>query len=168
MVEMDFPFAEERRRFDQFYANHISMLLNIDGFISAQRFEAIHSTASPLLAIYQLRSADTMSGEAYQSKAGPKSITKEFKAKMRHWHRNLFDGEVASIVVNPGDYLIVRDMTDETKIGDADSNTLRCIGLDRTVSSRQIRITDLETASNNGERAPNERIFRPLHPIRHA
>ncbi len=37
MVEMHYPASENRAAFDAFYRNHISMLLTIDGFLSAQR-----------------------------------------------------------------------------------------------------------------------------------
>ena len=39
MVEMHYPASEDRAAFDDFYHNHISMLLTIDGFLSAQRYE---------------------------------------------------------------------------------------------------------------------------------
>ncbi len=60
MVEMHYPATEDRVLFDEFYAKHISMLLTIDGFLSAQRYECIHEARAPFLAVYRLRDPAVM------------------------------------------------------------------------------------------------------------
>ena len=38
MVEMHYPLDDDREKFNAFYDKHITMLLSIDGFLSAQRY----------------------------------------------------------------------------------------------------------------------------------
>ena len=46
MVEMHYPLMEDRTLFNEFYHKHISMLLTINGFLSAQRLECTHEARS--------------------------------------------------------------------------------------------------------------------------
>ncbi len=89
MVEMHYPLDEDRARFNEFYAKHIDMLLTIDGFQSAQRYECTHEARAPFQAVYRVRNPEVMTSENYTSRAGRDSVDPVFKAKMTNWHRNL-------------------------------------------------------------------------------
>ena len=62
MVETHYPLDEDRAAFNDFYAKHVSMLLTIDGFETAQRYECQHETAAPFLASYRLRDEQVLEG----------------------------------------------------------------------------------------------------------
>ena len=52
MVECDYPHETDAQRiaFDEFYWDHVSMLLTIPGFLSAQRFHCDQPVKAPFLA----------------------------------------------------------------------------------------------------------------------
>jgi hypothetical protein len=169
MVEMHYPATEDRARFDEFYARHISMLLRIDGFLSAQRYECTHEAPAPFLAVYKLRDAGVMSSENYTSRAGRNSVDPRFRAKMTNWDRNLVEGEIADLDVAEDGWLVLVDrLTPESPLLPAGFASLKVVGLDATIAERGVRIVR-GGAPQAPEAKPgwSVRTFRPLHPPRH-
>ena len=170
MVEMHYPESEDRALFDEFYANHITMLLTIDGFLSAQRYETSYDARAPFLAVYRLRGPDVMQSDNYTSKAGRSSVDPVFRAKMSNWDRNLVQGDIANMDVPEGGCMVVIDrLTPDSPPLPEGFTPLEVVGLDATISQRGVRIHP------NGDATfadpPPEtwavRTFRPIHPPRH-
>ena len=170
MVEMHYPASEDRARFDGFYNGHITMLLTIDGFRSAQRLETTHETRAPFLAIYRLRGPEVMTSENYTSKAGRNSVNPAFRAKMTNWDRNLVEGDIADMEVPEGGHMVLIDRLSPNNPPLPDDFTpLTVIGLDSTIVERGVRIVA------KGEPVPSVtdtggwtvRTLRPLHPTRY-
>lgn len=109
MVELAFPFPDERTGFDQFYSGHIDMLLSIEGLNSAQRFEATHDATAPFMAIYELAHEGVLQTTAYTSKAGPNSVTERYRPKMLNWKRNVVIGPALHLDVPMGGWLVLID-----------------------------------------------------------
>lgn len=176
MVEMHYPLDEDRERFNAFYHKHITMLLTIDGFQSAQRYECTHAAQSPFLAVYRLRDAAVMTSPGYTSKAGRDSVDPAFKAKMTNWHRNLVTGDIADMDVAEGGWLTLIDrQTRDSPPLPAGFTPLTVIGLDATIAERGVRIVRSGGQSGGQSGAPpavearpgwTVRSFRPIHPPR--
>jgi len=166
MVEMSFPFPEERADFDRFYDRHIGMLLSIPGFRSAQRFEATHEARAPLMAVYELDGPQVLSSEAYTSRAGPRSVSETYRPKMQSWDRNVLTGPSLRLDVPAAGWLRIVDRLEARSPplppGFA---VFTPAGLDRTVLERGLR-----AGADAGAMppAPGEhsgwtvRTFRPL------
>jgi hypothetical protein len=169
MVEMMYPASEDRKKFDDFYWNHISMLLTIDGFKSAQRFECTHAARAPFLAIYRVREPGTMTADSYTSKAGRTSVAPEFREKMTNWDRNLVQGEIEHMEVPLKGWLILIDRLSENAPALPQGfKSLKVVGLDATIAERGVMIGE----SGNPPSVPDTagwsvRTFRPLHLTRH-
>lgn len=170
MVEMDYPASEDRAAFDDFYHNHISMLLTIDGFLSAQRYECGPEARAPFLAVYRLRDPEVMTSENYTSKAGRNSVDPAFRAKMTNWDRNLVQGEIDDMDVPDGGCLVLIDRhTPDSPALPEGFTPLEIVGLDATIAQRGVRVfPDGKVAVPD---APAEgwtvRTFHPLHAPRH-
>ena len=134
MVEMNYPTSADRGAFDEFYDKHIAMLLAIDGFQSAQRFECVHSAAAPFLAVYRLREAAVMSSENYTARAGRQSVASEFRTRMTNWDRNLLECRLADLEVREGGWLMVVDRLDESAPAlPVEFSAMSVIGLDASI-----------------------------------
>jgi len=170
MVEMHYPASEDRALFDRFYNGHITMLLTIDGFLSAQRFETTHAARAPFLAVYRLREPGVMTSENYTSKAGRNSVDPAFRAKMTNWDRNLVQGDIADMEVSDGGHLVLIDrLTPDSPPLPDGFTPLTVVGLDATIVQRGVRIV------GKGEAVPEPkpaegwtvRTFRPIFPVRY-
>jgi hypothetical protein len=170
MVEMHYPATEDRALFDRFYDGHITMLLTIDGFRSAQRYETTHEARAPFLAVYRLREPGVMTSENYTSKAGRNSVDPAFRAKMTNWDRNLVQGDIADMEVPDGGQMILIDrLTPDSPPLPDGFTPLEIVGLDATIAQRGVCIIP------KGEPVPaiapaanwTVRTFRPLHPTRY-
>ncbi|MCH9675480.1 MAG: hypothetical protein K0U93_28845 [Gammaproteobacteria bacterium] len=171
MVECDFPFPEEREGFDQFYNGHITMLLTIKGFVSAQRFECVHAARAPFLAVYELTDPAVMTSPAYTSKAGPTSVSETYRPKMKNWDRNLMTSvDPVTINVPLGGWLALIDRkVDAAPALPAEFASLRSEGLDKTLVERGVLTGEGEpSALGEGDGVTRVvRTFRALHPIRY-
>ncbi len=169
MVEMHYPLTEDRTLFNEFYAKHISMLLTIDGFLSAQRYECAHEARAPFLAVYKLRDSAVMKSTNYTSKAGRSSVNPTFRAKMTNWDRNLVQGEIANMDVPENGWMVLIDRLSADSPPLPDGFTpLEIVGLDSTIAERGVRV------GQQGEPAVPDapstgwtvRTFRSVHPPR--
>ena len=154
MVEMDYSehAGPGREAFDGFYERHISMLLTIPGFLTAQRFECVHAARAPFLAVYQLAGPEVMDSEAYRSKAGRVSVAEEFRARMTNWDRNLLQGGIDHLKVREGTLSLAdRPSAEELPAG---FTQLKVVGLDRTTAWRGV--------GRNGRLSDEVRVFRPI------
>lgn len=170
MVEMHYPASEDRAAFDDFYHNHISMLLTIDGFQSAQRYECSQDALAPFMAVYRLRNPDVMTSENYTSKAGRNSVDPAFRAKMTNWDRNLVQGDIESMDVPDGGSMVLIDRHSQESPALPDAFTpLEIVGLDATIVQRGVRIDPAgdATAPDTTVEGWTVRRFRPIHAPRH-
>lgn len=174
MVEMHYPASEDRALFDKFYDKHISMLLGIDGFLSAQRLETTHQACAPFLAIYKLREPGVMESTNYTSKAGRNSVNPTFRAKMTNWDRNLVQGDIDNMNVADGDTMVLIDrLTPDSPPLPDGFTPLEIVGLDATIVQRGVRV-----APNGDSALPDSpaegwaegwtvRTLRPISPPRY-
>jgi len=169
MVEMKYPDTAPRADFEAFYEGHVAMLLTIEGFLSAQRFECVHPARAPFLAIYQLADPSVMTREAYTSKAGRMSVDPTIRQRVTNWDRNLVAGATADMHVPMGGWMVLIDRLDPGSPALPDGFVpLNVIGLDKTIAGRGFRI------GATGEPAPPAappggwivRTLRPIHPPR--
>lgn len=169
MVEMHYPATEDRARFDKFYNKHISMLLTIDGFRSAQRYECTHEARAPFMAVYRLRGPEVMTSQNYTSKAGPTSVDPDFKAKMTNWDRNLVTGDIETMDVPDNGWMALIDrLTPESAPLPDGFTPLEIIGLDSTIFERGVLIGEGDdTAAPDGKDGWIVRSFRAIHAPRH-
>ena len=180
MVEMDYPHETEAERaaFDGFYEKHISMLLTIPGFLSAQRFHSPGAARAPFLALYRLEGPEVLTSETYTSKAGRMSVDPAFRVNMVDWDRNLVQGDAADIeaaggsadgglsVPSEGTLTLIDQLEKASAPLPGGFAPLEVIGLDRTVVQRGVRIGDAaERAEADGW---SLRRFTPIHPAREA
>ena len=141
MVEMHYPLDDDREAFNGFYHKHISMLLTIDGFISAQRYECTHEARSPFLAVYRLSDPDVMTSEGYTSRAGRDSVDPVFKAKMTNWDRNLVTGDIENMDLADGGWMVLIDrLSKDSSPLPGGFTSLSIVGLDATIVERGVMI----------------------------
>ena len=91
MVEMDFPHPERLPEWHAWYLAHIRVLLSVPGFRASQRFQAIHPTPAPYLALHEVSGPEMFESAAYRDRGGPAS-TGEWRELQTNWRRNLLDG----------------------------------------------------------------------------
>ncbi len=170
MVEMAYPDrgGPGRAAYDDFYERHISMLLTIPGFLSAQRFECLEEARAPFLAVYRLADVEVLERPSYRTRAGRLSVPEEFRERMLNWDRNLLHGETGALEVpsdDDGPVLTVLDRVDSSAPALPDAfSALEVIGLDRTIAERGVRVGlpwELAAASSC-----TVRNFRPIHALK--
>jgi hypothetical protein len=167
MVELAFPFPDERSGFDQFYSGHIDMLLSIEGLNSAQRFEATHEAVAPFMAVYELANEGVLRTTAYTSKAGPNSVTERYRPKMLNWKRNVVTGPPLHLDVAMNGWLMLIDRITEDSAPLPDKfASFKAVDLDKTFVERGIASGDGDPPSV--EQQPNwvVRTMKPLHARR--
>jgi hypothetical protein len=170
MVEMHYPLDEDRAEFNDFYAKHISMLLTIEGFETAQRYECQHDAKAPFMAIYRLADDKVLTRDTYTSRAGRNSVDPTFRAKMTNWDRNLVEGSLPDMNVLPDGWLILIDrQTEDAPALPGEFSSLRVIGLDATLAERGALIGNGETIPPNIEAKAGwtVRLFLPVHQTRY-
>ena len=169
MVEMHYPPSEDRATFDRFYYNHITMLLTIDGFLSAQRYETVHPARAPFLAVYRLREPGVMTSTNYTSKAGRSSVSPTFREKMTNWDRNLVEGDIDTMNVPEGGCIVLIDrLTPDSPPLPDGFTPLKVIGLDSTIVQRGVQIIPNGVSTLHEKPVKNWtiRTLKPIHPPR--
>jgi hypothetical protein len=170
MVEMHYPLDEDRAEFNDFYAKHISMLLTIEGFETAQRYECAPDAKAPFMAIYRLKDDKVLTRETYTSRAGRNSVDPVFRAKMTNWDRNLVKGPLSDMDVHADGWLMLIDRhTSEAPSLPDGFTPLRIIGLDATLVERGALIGGNEVSPPNVEAKSGwtVRLFKPVHQTRY-
>lgn len=169
MVEMHYPPTEDRGRFDKFYNKHISMLLTIEGFQSAQRYVTTHEARAPFLAVYRLRDPGVMTSKNYTSKAGPTSVDPKFKSKMTNWDRNLVTGDIETMDVPDNGWMVLIDrLTADCAPLPEGFTSLEIIGLDTTIAERGVLVGDGgKSAAPAAQNGWIIRSFRAIQAPRH-
>ena len=163
MVEMALLDLARRAEWDAWYDAHQHRLLSIPGFRASQRFEAIHAAESPFVALHEVDSPEVFAGPAYRAQAGP-SNTGEWRAKMGHWHRNLFDGlDHTPDVPMDSRLVVVEDGGGSALVHRASAQWIEAVGLDRSVRRRGLAVMPPATADGLVG-ARGVRVLRPLGP----
>ncbi|MFT5448850.1 MAG: hypothetical protein ACI9DC_004035 [Gammaproteobacteria bacterium] len=167
MVELAFPFPDERTGFDQFYSGHIDMLLSIEGLDSAQRFEASHEATAPFMAIYELAHEGVLRTSAYTSRAGPNSVTERYRPKMLNWKRNVVTGPSLRLDVPVDGWLMLVDRITENSAPLPEGFvSFKAVDLDKTFVERGIASGDGEPPSVEQQADWVVRTMKPLHARR--
>ena len=171
MVECDYPHEtdEQHAAFDAFYWKHISMLLTIPGFLTAQRFHCDQDVRAPFLALYRLTGPDVMTSDAYTSNAGRNSVDPKFRPNMINWDRNLAQGPDGTaepdLATDMADSLILIDRrTPDAPPLPGAFTPLTVVGLDQTIAQRGV----MTGSGYDGEELTGWEIrrWRPIHPVR--
>jgi len=163
MVEMALLDTARRGEWDAWYVAHQHRLLSIPGFRASQRFEAIHATESPFVALHEVDSPEVFASPTYRARAGP-SNTGEGQAKMGNWHRNLFAARDHTPDVPIDARLVV--VEEEGRPVLADRVTVQwmdAVGLDQSVPRRGLAVMPPTTADQLAG-APGIRVLKPIGP----
>jgi hypothetical protein len=158
MVEMALLEAARRAEWDAWYAAHQHRLLSIPGFRASQRFEAIHTTESPFVALHEVDSPELFSSSHYRAKGGP-SNTGEWQVKMGHWHRNLFAADHTPDVPMDARLVLVEEASGEMLPGHV--RWMEAVGLDRSVSRRGL-VVMTPTMADRLVGTPGIRVLKPI------
>lgn len=161
MVEMALLVPERRAEWDAWYEAHQHRLLSIPGIHASQRFECIHSAASPFVALHEVDGPEVFTSDAYRNSAGP-SNTGEWQDKMSNWHRNVFRGlDRTPNVAMEQRLLLVEHGCDGPVPRDVILRWLESVGLDKSVRRRGLAVVPPERADLLAG-TPGIRVLKPL------
>ncbi len=160
MVEMALLDTARRAEWDAWYVAHQHRLLAIPGFRASQRFETIHPTESPFVALHEVDSPDIFTGPCYRANGGPNN-TGEWQAKMGHWRRNLFGADHTPDVPMNARLVVVEEGGGPRLPGHMSVRWMEAVGLDRSVSRRGLAVMPPATA----DRLIGTLDIRVLKPI---
>ena len=162
MVEMNLLDTARRAEWDAWYVAHQHRLLSIPGIRASQRFEAIHPTISPFVALHEVDSADVFTGPVYRSQAGPTN-TGEWQAKMNHWQRNLFARDHTPAVPMDARLVVVEPEGAAGLPAGASVTWMDAVGLDRSVARRGLAVMPPVLADRLAG-AVGVRVLKPIGP----
>ena len=162
MVEMALLDTARRAEWDAWYVAHQHRLLSIPGIHASQRFEAIHPSVSPFVALHEVDSADVFASPAYRGQAGPTN-TGEWQNKMNNWHRNLFALDHTPDVAMNMRLLVVDTDGAVALPADAPVTWMDAVGLDRSVPRRGLAVMPPATADHLAGIA-GLRVLKPIGP----
>jgi hypothetical protein len=160
MVEMALLETARRAEWDTWYAAHQYRLLSIPGFRASQRFEAIHRTESPFVALHEVDSPDIFTGPRYRADGGP-SNTGEWQAKMGRWHRNLFAVDHTPDVPMDARLVVVEEGSGPAVPDHMSVRWMEVVGLDRSVPRRGLAVMPPATADRLVG-TPGIRVLKPI------
>jgi len=160
MVEMALLDTARRAEWDAWYVAHQHRLLSIPGFRASQRFEAIHDTESPFVALHEVDSAEIFTSPTYRSQAGPGN-TGEWQAKMGHWHRNLFDLDHTPDVPMEARLVVVEADGGSALPPRVPVQWMEAVGLDQSVQRRGLAVIPPATADRLAGK-PGIRVLKPI------
>ena len=162
MVEMALLETARRAEWDAWYVAHQHRLLSIPGFRASQRFEAIHPSTSPFVALHEVASADVFTSPAYRAQAGPTN-TGEWQAKMNNWHRNLFALDHTPDVPMDARLVVVETDGAAALPDGAPVTWMDAVGLDRSVQRRGLAVMP-PTTGDRLAGTPGIRVLKPIDP----
>ncbi len=161
MVEMALLDTARRAEWEDWYTAHQHRLLSIPGIHASQRFECIHVTPAPFVALHEVDGPQVFSSDAYRAGAGP-SNTGEWQTKMGNWHRNLFRGLDHTPNVTMDARLVVVERNCEAALPrDANVRWMEAVGLDQSVRRRGLAVMTPASADLLAD-TPGIRVLRPL------
>jgi hypothetical protein len=164
MVEMALLDTARRAEWDAWYVAHQHRLLSIPGIRASQRFEAVHASESPFVALHEVDSHDVFTGPTYRAQAGPGN-TGEWQARMGNWHRNLFDGvDHTPEVPMDARLVVVEEDAQGAALPDGVSvKWMKAVGLDQSVPRRGLAVVEPAVAQRLVG-VSGIRVLRPLGP----
>ena len=160
MVEMVLLETVRRTEWDAWYLAHQHRLLSIPGFRASQRFEAIHTTESPFVALHEVDSPELFARPQYRVKGGP-SNTGEWEVKMGHWHRNLFGADHTPDVPMDARLVLVEEGSGHMLLDHVSVRWMDTVGLDRSVARRGLAVISPVTADRLVG-TPGIRVLKPI------
>ena len=162
MVEMNLIDLSGRPDWDNCYLEHTKMLLTFPGFHATQRFECIHETQAPFVALHHVDGIDFFNSYSYKNKAGP-SGTGVWRNKMNNWNRNLFDGLETTPNVKEKELLVLIEDEVTVRLDEKlEVHWLTSVGLDMNVKRRGLAVTSLSKSSQISTDTPGVRVLRPI------
>jgi hypothetical protein len=163
MVEMDFPHPERLQEWHAWYLAHIRVLLSVPGFRASQRFQAVHPTPAPYLALHEVSGPEMFESAAYRDRGGPAS-TGEWRELQTNWRRNLLDGIDETPDVPPdSQVLLLEGARDVALPPNMEVRWLRGVGLDRTVEECGLAVlSDPAPLLDLARRDRRVRLYRPI------
>ena len=139
-VELAFSEPAREAQWNDWYSEHLDILLSVPGFSTAQRFVSVAPCRAPYLAAYSVASGAVFESAPYQQRGG-RGSPGAWAPLMVNWDRNLFDGLTQMPDVKWDQYLVVVDRpSNEIANFSVKLHLLNCAGLDRTVPSRGIAV----------------------------
>ena len=163
MVELALLDAARRAEWDAWYLAHQHRLLAIPGFRASQRFEALHATESPFVALHEVDSPALFARPAYRTQGGPDN-TGDWQRNMGNWHRNLFAGlDATPDVPLDARLVIVEDVSGSTVPGGVSVTWMEAVGLDRSVGRRGLAV-EPPALADPLIGMPHIRVLRPIGP----
>jgi hypothetical protein len=143
---------------DEWYVEHLNIMLTVPGVSSTQRFVTDAPGYSPSLAMYTIAGPETFDDPYYQSVRGMGEWLPLIDR--RHYHRNLFEGLAIAPPVDTGARLLVADRdAKDAALADLGFQWLTCVGIDRSTPLRGIAVVDAATAARAGARPLA--VYRP-------
>ena len=145
-------------QWDDWYVDHLNLMMTVPGFHSAQRFKTASPGYSPSLAMYTVDSEDVFKGAYYLSVRGMGEWAPLIDR--RYYMRNLFGGLDAAPAVAPGEVLLVvdRDQPDENL---KDVTWLPSVAIDRSPPYRGIRVIR-EADTKDASALERVAVYRPF------
>ena len=162
MVEMNLIDLSGRPDWDNWYLEHTKMLLTFPGFHATQRFECIHETQAPFVALHHVDGIDFFNSYSYKNKAGP-SGTGVWRNKMNNWNRNLFDGLETTPNVKEKELLVLIEDEVTVRLDEKlEVHWLTSVGLDMNVKRRGLAVTSVSKSSEIPTATPGLRVLKPI------
>jgi hypothetical protein len=146
------------KEWDEWYVDHLRIMLTVPGISSAQRFKTETPGHSPSLAMYTIASPEVFQDPYYQSVRGMGDWLPLIQKQ--HYRRNLFEGLDAAPDVAEGSVLVVADRDQPDDVPGVKLAWLKAVGLDRSTPYRGIAViarTGAETVAARGGLG----IYRP-------
>jgi len=167
VVEMKFTQPARQAAWDEWYLEHLDILLTVPGFHTAQRFLCATAWPAPYLAIYSVEGPDVFESKAYRERGGRDS-TGEWKPTMVNWDRNLYDGlKRVPAVVETEVLLLTEDYPAVVASTGVAFSWLAAVGLDRTIERRGLAVVDAARGRRIADQSAGRvRVYRPLMPQR--
>ena len=164
-VELAFSEPAREAQWNDWYSEHLDILLSVPGFSTAQRFMSTAPCRAPYLAAYSVASAEVFESGPYQQRGG-RGSPGTWVPLMVNWDRNLFDGLTQLPDIKQDQYLVVVDRPSHQIANfSVKLHSLNCAGLDRTVQSRGIAVLSAEVYSALAPLANEHvRFYKTLTP----
>ena len=149
---------------DAWYADHLRVMVTVNGVDTAQRFKTATVGYPPSLAMYSFGSAQVFQDAYYQSIRGLGEFAELIDRS--HYHRNLFAGLDHAPQVAPSELLLVWDSRAPQVVHGIEFTWLEAVAIDKSTPYRGIAVVD---ASRAGRLPPDMRYarYRPATSVFH-